>query len=76
MSVYTTRPHIRARVAYIFNRVRGPVLPDEVEEAVVRVLEHDGALGGIGVNEVGVTTAKCPASFESETNFCHLGFNG
>lgn len=58
-------------LAHLFRVIVGPVLPEEVQQAVLAVLEKDRALGGIRVDEVGVPAPECAAGLECQSSLCH-----
>lgn len=70
------RKALKKTTAHLFRVIVGPVLPDEVQQTVLAVLEKNRALGGIRVHEVRVPTPECAAGLECQSSLCHRSSNG
>ena len=79
-SFTVTRRHVRTLPrckncgVHLFSVIVRPVLPDEMQQAVLAVLEENRALSRIRVDEVGVPAPERATSLECESGFGHLCF--
>ena len=58
--------------AHLLSVIVRPSLPDEVQQAVLAVLEEDRTLSGVWVDEVGVPAPERAAGLECESRLGHL----